>query len=80
MKMDETLYHVADKIKNFAVMCVPPHFLLFSLVFCVRSASSRVRAGCNVTCAINNSYLVDISDVPDFNTMYEVRRLRSQCE
>mmetsp|Transcript_51076 Transcript_51076/g.103858 ORF Transcript_51076/g.103858 Transcript_51076/m.103858 type:complete len:143 (+) Transcript_51076:316-744(+) len=37
MKMDETLYHVADKIKNFAVM-----------------------------------YLVDITQVPDFNTMYEL--------
>mmetsp|Transcript_72356 Transcript_72356/g.106048 ORF Transcript_72356/g.106048 Transcript_72356/m.106048 type:complete len:109 (+) Transcript_72356:129-455(+) len=37
MKMDETLYHVADKIKNFAVI-----------------------------------YLVDISEVPDFNTMYEL--------
>jgi len=37
MKMDETLYHVADKIKNFAVV-----------------------------------YLVDISEVPYFNTMYEL--------
>mmetsp|Transcript_51077 Transcript_51077/g.103861 ORF Transcript_51077/g.103861 Transcript_51077/m.103861 type:complete len:138 (+) Transcript_51077:316-729(+) len=37
MKMDETLYHVADNIKNFAVM-----------------------------------YLVDITQVPDFNTMYEL--------
>mmetsp|Transcript_31638 Transcript_31638/g.84604 ORF Transcript_31638/g.84604 Transcript_31638/m.84604 type:complete len:87 (+) Transcript_31638:20-280(+) len=37
MKMDETLFHVADKIKNFAVI-----------------------------------YLVDITEVPDFNTMYEL--------
>lgn len=37
MKMDEILYKVADKIKNFAVI-----------------------------------YLVDISKVPDFNTMYEL--------
>jgi len=37
MKMDEILYKVADKIKNFAVI-----------------------------------YLVDITKVPDFNTMYEL--------
>mmetsp|Transcript_1615 Transcript_1615/g.4071 ORF Transcript_1615/g.4071 Transcript_1615/m.4071 type:complete len:143 (+) Transcript_1615:237-665(+) len=37
MKMDETLFHTADKIKNFAV-----------------------------------TYLVDITEVPDFNTMYEL--------
>eukprot|EP00941_MAST-03F_sp_MAST-3F-sp1_P002077 g2077.t1 len=37
MQMDEVLYSIAEKIKNFAVI-----------------------------------YLVDISDVPDFNTMYEL--------
>lgn len=37
MKQDECLFHIADKIKNFAVI-----------------------------------YLVDISEVPDFNTMYEL--------
>ncbi len=37
MKMDETLYKVAEDIKNFAVI-----------------------------------YLVDITEVPDFNTMYEL--------
>uniref|UniRef100_A0A915E032 Thioredoxin-like protein 4A n=1 Tax=Ditylenchus dipsaci TaxID=166011 RepID=A0A915E032_9BILA len=37
MRMDETLYKVANKIKNFAVV-----------------------------------YLVDISEVPDFNKMYEL--------
>ncbi|KAJ2522886.1 U4/U6-U5 snRNP complex subunit dib1 [Coemansia sp. RSA 2049] len=37
MIMDETLYEVAEKVKNFAVI-----------------------------------YLVDISEVPDFNTMYEL--------
>ncbi|KAJ1963094.1 U4/U6-U5 snRNP complex subunit dib1 [Dipsacomyces acuminosporus] len=37
MVMDETLYHVADKLKNFAVI-----------------------------------YLVDTTEVPDFNTMYEL--------
>ena len=32
MKMDETLYHVADKIKNFAVMYVklPSNVLICS--------------------------------------------------
>ncbi|CAK8698417.1 thioredoxin-like protein 4A [Clavelina lepadiformis] len=37
MKMDETLYSIADKVKNFAAI-----------------------------------YLVDISQVPDFNKMYEL--------
>jgi len=37
MKMDEILFKVAEKIKNFAVI-----------------------------------YLVDITEVPDFNTMYEL--------
>ncbi|KAJ2394999.1 U4/U6-U5 snRNP complex subunit dib1 [Coemansia sp. RSA 2559] len=37
MIMDETLYEVAEKVKNFAVI-----------------------------------YLVDITEVPDFNTMYEL--------
>ncbi|KAJ1949136.1 U4/U6-U5 snRNP complex subunit dib1 [Linderina pennispora] len=37
MIMDETLYRIADKVKNFAVV-----------------------------------YLVDITEVPDFNTMYEL--------
>mmetsp|Transcript_15515 Transcript_15515/g.30634 ORF Transcript_15515/g.30634 Transcript_15515/m.30634 type:complete len:143 (-) Transcript_15515:67-495(-) len=37
MKMDETLFHTAEKIKNFAAI-----------------------------------YLVDITEVPDFNTMYEL--------
>ena len=37
MKMDETMYSVAEKCKNFVVI-----------------------------------YLVDISDVPDFNKMYEL--------
>lgn len=37
MKMDETLYKVADLVKNFAVI-----------------------------------YLVDITEVPDFNVMYEL--------
>ena len=74
MKMDETLYHVADKIKNFAVMCVPTTLPPLLPIACVCSAFSRVRAdGCSVKYAMNDSYLVDISDVPDFNTMYEVR-------
>ena len=37
MKMDETLYKIADLVKNFAVI-----------------------------------YLVDITEVPDFNVMYEL--------
>nr|CAG4640663.1 EOG090X01W2 [Eulimnadia texana] len=37
MKMDEVLYHIAEKVKNFAVI-----------------------------------YLVDITEVPDFNKMYEL--------
>jgi DIM1 family U5 snRNP protein len=37
MIMDETLYHIAEKVKNFAVI-----------------------------------YLVDITEVPDFNKMYEL--------
>ena len=37
MRMDETLYKIANKVKNFAVI-----------------------------------YLVDISEVPDFNKMYEL--------
>lgn len=74
MKMDETLYHVADKIKNFAVMCVPSAPPPPLPIACMCSAFWHVRAdGCCVKYAMNDSYLVDISDVPDFNTMYEVR-------
>jgi DIM1 family U5 snRNP protein len=69
MKQDECLFHIADKIKNFAVMCVsenpiapatappPPEVAMLSDP---------------AACLDPRSYLVDISEVPDFNTMYEL--------
>ena len=87
MKMDETLYHVADKIKNFAVMFVAfsplkSRMLLLLLHAYVCSPSLHATTlvihlafpshGFACTRFRPCSYLVDISEVPDFNTMYEL--------
>ena len=64
----QILASCADRLKNFAgVLARLPHRLLAPLY-----ASSRpsLEQSCLSVCAV--IYLVDISECPDFNTMYEL--------
>lgn len=69
MKMDETLYKIADKVKNFAVIYLVGSWGVgWNVSF--SSLSSHPHPPTHHTRIENHK--VDITQVPEFNSMYEL--------
>ncbi|RXK41466.1 thioredoxin-like protein 4A [Tremella mesenterica] len=69
MAMDETLYGVSEKVQNFAVIYLgmSPSFIpsLLPIYFMYTTSTERpIECGAEI--------IVDITEVPDFNKMYEL--------